>query len=226
MAATRFYFDSTVTPNITPSYDAGWELTAEALRLPLIYKKVVLVATAFASSEITIPITTTQDILSRQFISSPIPAQMLLGTFSLVIRTREVNAGGNATLAVVVKVVSQDGTVVRGTLFSTFNTDTEFGTTAATRIVNAQAITALTTLPGDRIAVEIGAHAAAPSVGTTFHARIGTADPTFTDFALTSGLTTALNAWCEFSQDLFNVDNNNYRSVRADSGISVAERVR
>lgn len=175
------------------------------------------------STTITVPITTTQDILCRQFVGPSMPAVNLIGTFSLVVRAIESAITANVTLAVVVKLVGQDGSNQR-TLFSTFNTDTEFGTTAATRIVNAQTITTTVSIPGDRIVIEIGAHAAAPTAGTTYNMRWG--NSAASDFALTSALTTDLNPWAEFSFGIFDDMFNNFQFPSAPDGISVTEKAR
>lgn len=225
--ATRFYFpaEGSGTPNISPSFDAGWEQTGQGTRLKLLRKSGLSTLSTIANNGTrTVPITTTQDILCNQFVSDPIPAQRIIGTVSLVIRVRESAATANVTLAVVVKVVSQDGGTVRGTLFSTFNTDTEFPTTAATRIVNAQAVTELTTQPGDRLVVEIGGHAAGPTAATTYTMRQG--NSAATDFALTSALTTDLNPWFEMSQNIWGGVENNYSFVRVGDGMSVSEKIR
>jgi hypothetical protein len=231
MAATRFYFpiEGSGTPNISPSFDAGWEQNGQATRLKLLNKKQLSSLSTIADTGTrTVPITTTQDILCNQFVSDPIPPQRIDTSclFSLIIRCFESATTANVTLAVVVRVVSQDGGTVRGTLFSNFNQDTEFAlsASAATRIVAQTAVTAVTTQPGDRIVVEIGGHAAGPTAATSYTMRQG--DSATTDFALTTALTTDINPWCEFSKDLFNVDNNNYKTLRADNGISVGERVR
>lgn len=218
MAATRFYFGYIIAASVSPGFDAGWEQISQ--RKKLIYKNDFTVIDALSDGSISHAITTTQDYLMYQMVSNPIPPQRLTGTFSMVIRCGETNAGSNATLAAVVRVVSQDGGTVRGTLFSNYSQDTEFplSASAATRIVNAQAITPLTTQPGDRIVVEIGFHVAAPSVNNNVQMRAGFSASS--DFALTSGLTTDLNPWCEFSQDLFNEDNNNYKRLQsANAGI-------
>jgi hypothetical protein len=231
MAATRFYFpaEGSGTPNISPSFDAGWEQTGQATRLKLLYKKNLTTLSTIADDGTrTVPITTTQDILCNQFVSDPIPPQRIDASclFSLVIRVFESATTANVTLAIVAKVVSQDGGTARGTLFSTFNVDTEWplSASAATRIQTQIAVTALTTQPGDRLVIEIGGHAAGPTAATTYTMRQGTSAAT--DFALTTALTTDLNPWCEFSTDLFATPFNNFQGVKAGDGISVTEKIR
>lgn len=199
--ATRFYLQNSGAAPVSPSYSAGWEQNGEADRVKLERKAQTSLVSTLTDNALTIPITTTQDILNRQYVSEPLPAQTISGTFSLVVRCVETDTNANATLATLVYVVSNDGTVSRGTLFSVFGTDTEFGTTAATRIVNAAAITAQTAQFGDRIVVEIGLTATVPLALDGASQRFGTSAAS--DFALTSALTTDLNPWCEFSQDLW-----------------------
>lgn len=228
MAATRFYFpaEGSGTPTISPSFNAGWEQTGQATRLKLLHKtKLSTLSTIADTGTRTVPITTSQDILCNQFVSDVIPPQRIdtSCTFSFVMRVIESSINANVTLAVVAYVVDSGGTA-RGTLFSTFTVDTEFPTIAATRIQAASAVTALTTLPGDRIVIEVGGHAASPAAATTYTMRQGT--NAASDFALTSALTTDLNPWCEFSKDLFNVDNQNYKSIKVGDGMSTGERIR
>lgn len=228
MSATRFYFPNTTYSVNSPAFDAGWEQTGEATRFALLPKTQLIVATAAANKQVTVPITTTQDILVCQAISDPLPGQRIVGNFSMVIRTSENAATTNATLAAVVKVVSQDGSILRGVLFSVFGTDTEFDVTASpsTRIINAQAMTPLSTQGGDRLVVEWGVHATGPTVAGTALGRIIT-DPATADYALTSALTTSLIPWCEFSDGvLLGINLNNYAGLSAGNGISVSEHIR
>lgn len=228
MSATRFYFSSTAYATNSPGFDGGWEQTGEASRFKLIPKLFLSATTAASSRQVTVPITTTQDILAFQSVSDPLPAQIIEGTVSLVIRTSEDVATTNCTMAVVIKVVSQDGGTQRGTLFSVFGTDTEFDVAASpsTRIVNAQTMTALSIQGGDRLVVEWGVHATVPSPAGTALGRI-ISDATIADYALTSALTTSLNPWVEFSDGiLLSQTLNNYTGFSAGDGMSLTEHIR
>lgn len=223
---TRFYFPATGSgvPDISPAVNSGWEQTA-VTRLRLLDKNKLALRTALANaSALTVPITTTQDIVRFQFVSEPLLAQLIdtSCTFSLVVRVFENATTNNVTLAVVVRVVAPDGTI-RGTLFSNFNTGTEFALSAAaaTRIVSATAVTAVTVQTGDRIVVEIGGHATAPTAAGSYTVRLG--NNAATDFALTAALTTDLNPWCEFSQNLFPEVIGNFKSLKVGNGMSVTE---
>lgn len=225
---TRFYFPSSGNaPNISPAFDAGWEQTGQADRLILIPKLQLDVATSRTGKQVTVPITTTQDILARQFVSGPIPPTSFktTDTLSAVIRCVESANTINATLAIVVKIVSQDGNTVRGTIYSSFSVDSEFPTTDATRIVSSVNLTALQTQPGDRLVIELGVHAAAPTASGNATLRFGN-NSTSGDFALTSGLTTDLNPWFELSKDLWATVFNNQQFVKVGDGMSTGEKIR
>lgn len=220
--ATRFYFpaEGSGAPSVSPAFDAGWEQTAQATRLKLLYKNTLKALTTIANTGTrTVPITTTQDILCNQFVSDPIPPQKINSSclFSLVVSALESATTANVTLAVVVRIIDINGTT-RATLFSTFNTGTEFGTTQSTRIVAATAVAAVTTQLGDRIVVEVGGHAAAPTAATTFTMRQGTSGGS--DFALTASLTTSLNSWCEFSENLA-IGESSFENFKSISGGNV-----
>lgn len=221
--ATRFYFPSSGAAAVSPAFDAGWEQTGEADRIALVRAKDVPLST-LTNKQVTVPITTTQDILARQYVSEALPAGISFdGTVRLVVRVVEGTANANATLAVVIRVVSNDGSTFRGTLFSTFTTDTEFPTTAATRVITLTRMTNVVTQEGDRLVIEIGCNANAPAGADTATFRFGTSANT--DFAFTTALTTDLKPWVDFSDDLFNeAKNNNLAYIKTADGMSTNER--
>lgn len=224
--STRFYLpaEGSGAPVVSPAFDSNWEQTGQATRLRLPFKTELNTLSTLANTGTrTVPITTTQDILCNQWVSDTIPAQRITGTISYVGRVLQTTTVGT-TLAVSLRVVSQDGGTVRGTLYSIFGVDTAFASTAATRIRSAIALTPLTSLPGDRLVLEIGGRATAPAAAGTYTMRFGTS--AVTDFALTTALTTDLNPWMELSQDIRTGDVNNFRNIQADSGISATELVR
>jgi len=223
--ATRFYLEPTIAiAGILPAFDGGWEQTGQALRRALEPKRNVQVLSLLAdSSAITVPITTSQDILAYQFISDPLPAQRLIGTVSFAMRFLEASTNANVNLALVLKSCSQDGLTLGATIFSTFGTGTEFATTpAASRFVGPSAITAVSLGPGDRLVLEVGAHATAPAAASTYTARVGFSSTT--DLTLAEGTTTDNNPFLELSQDIWAANLENYRRVRPQgSGISMTE---
>jgi hypothetical protein len=169
---------------------------------------------------ITVPITTTQSILSVQFISEPLlPRRFITSdTISVVIRELESALTANAHLAYSLRLLSGGGGTVRGTLDSRFTTSTEMAASAKTNIFNARALVAMTAQPGDILVFEVGAFASAPTAATTATQRFG--NSATSDFALTAGLTTDLNPWVELSCNLYTPDNNNYRKIKTGDGVS------
>lgn len=225
--ATRFYTSIfTATPSITPAFDAGWEQTGSAARFMMWPKQSGrFIKSATTSTLRNVPITTTQDILTHQFISEGLPRNMVIeGTVEFRHYCVESATTANVTLAVVLKVVSSDGGTVRGTLFSNFNNAAEFASPAAARGIAATAITTVSCLAGDRLVYEIGGHATGPTAATTFQISLTTG---FTDAAgafsdlTTTTTTTQNNGYFELSTNIWNDDFNNFRSPTSDGGLSV-----
>lgn len=219
--ATRFYLLNSGAPVVSPAYDSDWEQQGQMDRVALVRKTLVETVTTLADKTITVPITTTQDIGSRQYVSGPLRATRISGTFALVIRCSESANTANAHIAISLRVCSNDGGTFRGTLYSVFATATEFTTAAQTRIISNVTLTDQVSQFGDRLVLEIGVRAAAPTAAQSAIHRFG--NSAASDFALTSGLTTDLNPWCEFSQDLWPEVPESYKGVTS-SGLWVAER--
>jgi len=227
--ASRFYLHSAGSAVIAPAFDAGWEQTGQAVRLPMDLKSAQGPLTALAdSSAITVPVTTTQQILAYQFVGNHLFKSVRLDAstlFSMVLRGLENASTNNVFLAVILRAMSQDGGRVLATLFSSMtNAGTEFVTTAATRIFSQTAITAATLPEPFRLVLEIGGHAQAPTVAGSYTYRVGT--NAASDFALTSALTTDLNPWMELSANLNAHPLNNYQSVKVGNGMSTGEKIR
>lgn len=210
--ATRFYFPSTGTADVSPAFDAEWNDSSSVTRRPLNRTKGTSAFLEVSDTETSA--LNTWDILLGQFVSAPLQAQTLTGTFSCVIRARESAAGVNARSQMVVKVVSNDGATVRGTLFPADTTTTNVNewvvTTTATAVRNAffpkgtasQAFTSLAIQAGDRLVVEVGARTVntATTAGFTAAMRFGEAaasDLTADETGVVEG-----NPWIEFSSTL------------------------
>lgn len=226
--ATRFYLPSSGAAPVSPAYDAAWEQTGEADRVALGFLDNDG-TTALTDKTVTVPITTSQQILSRQFVSTPLHAINISGTVSCVLRGLESALTANAFPAIGVRVVSNDGATVRGTLLTVQSTGgVEYVTTAATRLLGNRLstleVTPVTSVQGDRLVIEIGVDAQAPEAATTATQRFG--NNAASDFAFTSALTTDLNPWVEFSMDLFGSPLNNYSFVSVGDGMSTGEKIR
>lgn len=227
--ASRFYFHSSGIPNISPAFDASWEQTGQATRLNLELSNLIDARTALAnSSAITVPITTTQQILCYQFVSRKtfLPVRLDASVlFSMIIRGLENATTNNVFLAYILKAFTADGSLSLGTLSSSMtNAGTEFVATAATRIFSPVALTNTVLNQPWRLVLEVGGHAQAPTAAGSFTYRAGC--NAASDFALTSALTTDLNPWMELSCNLNAQPLNNYSSIKVGDGISVGERIR
>lgn len=233
--SSRFYLHASgsIASPTNPAFDAGWEQTGQAVRLPMDLKSRVGPLTALTdSANITVPITTTQQILCYQFVSNQVfrPVRLDASTlFSMVIRTDESATSANCFLAYVLRAFRADGALSLGTLASSMtNAGTEYSTASQTRIFgNGSTTVALTaTTIGEpwRLVLDLGSHAQAPSAAQTYFLRAGC--NAGSDFALTSGLTTDLNPWIELSKDLNATQFNNYQGVSAGGGMWVTEKIR
>jgi hypothetical protein len=227
---TRYYIansgDTTVPP-ITPAFDTNWEQTGEATRKMLRRKGIQPFIDTSGSATVTVPITTSQNILSRQAISDPLPATHWNGTISAVTQAFESALTANATFCYSIRVCSGDGAVFRGTLLSLFTAtgQTEFVVSpGATRTIATLTLTPLVSQQGDRLVVEWGVFAAAPSAATTATLRYGYGSAV--DYALSVGVNATSNPWLEFSQDIGMFQMESYKTVRVGAGMSTNERLR
>lgn len=164
--------------------------------------------TALTDSAVTVPITTTQQILHTQFVSRQIFKPIRIYTTdwaSCVMRGLESATTVNAHLAMRVRAVSAfDGRELGGVFASSMASLTEFVATAATRLIgnniNTIQTNALSISEPWRMVFELGIHAQAPAAAGTATLRPGC--NAASDFAFTSALTTDLNPWWAFSRDL------------------------
>lgn len=230
---SRFYFQATGSSAVNPAFDAGWEQTGQAVRLPLALTSELAATTALTdSTAITVPITTTQDILCYQFVSDRIFMPVRLDAsvlFSMVIRGLENATTNNVFLAYVLRAFTPDGGTSLGTLASSLtNAGTEFVATAATRIFGDASttvvLTATTIGQPWRLVIDVGGHAEGPTAAGSYTYRAGSSAAS--DFALTSALTTDLNPWMELSVNLNATRLNNLQGPRVGAGMSASEKLR
>ncbi len=192
--ATRFYLPSSGAAGASPSIDPAWNQDDFASRVALVNAK----SNTALTDQVDSYSSGAAIYLFRQYVSNPIGVVNFNSTtVSAVVRGLK-NGGTTQTPRISIRLFHRDGTFT--TLLALASFDSAFGTSAATRIVNAAALANAASLNGDRLVVEIGISAAggAPISGTL---RFG--DPTATaDFALTSGLTTDLDPWVELSANI------------------------
>jgi len=202
--ATKLYLPSSGSgPLGSLAVDSNWELSTAMVRRPCyVYKT----NSSLSTTQLTWGSTTTQQWCWYQFQSPRLAAGYswtTSDTVSMVIgKCAETTNSGDSHLAYVVRVVSGDGSTIRGVIGLYHATSTEFPlmASAATRIHSARTggATNFSSQAGDRIIIEIGLHGFSPAL-ELIQMRVG--DPTATeDFALTAALTTDLCSWVELSR--------------------------
>lgn len=225
--STRFYFAPFDRPPISPAVSSNWEgstafrgslkPTPEATS-PVLPSPEVIPTSGSASL---------QDNAGWQFISAPLPqAVTLTGTFDIAVVAYEVNAASNLMLQVIIRVLSGDGTVVRGTAYAGQTNTTvvttegaqnkELGTTATVAFWSDITLSDVNALVGDRIVVEIGVRnqAGATSGAVGFYVtdnddrkpiydlqKLST--PSLSVGIGTPNAPTFTRPWIEFSEDLY-----------------------
>ena len=212
--ATRFYLPQSGTTPASPAYSSVWENTSNGFRAPLVTTPS---NTSTLTKYVDKPVSANPyDSMAAQWVSAALPAGAISGTFTAAIGTTETSSGRNAFLQCVIRVVSGDGSTVRGTLYagqiattaSATATDPNFEFQALSMRVRtlSASVSSVTAEAGDRIVVELGARAATTDVYTNSVA-IAVGDQTSssdiaaaTDGAFNTG---SNRSWVEFSQDLF-----------------------
>jgi hypothetical protein len=113
---TRFYLPSSGAAAVSPSPDAEWDATGSADYLQCVTTPS---STSPAEKAVAEAVTTNNyDVLLRSYVSEPLSAQSISGTVKGQILCRESSSSANFRSQLVVKVVSNDGTTVRGTLLA------------------------------------------------------------------------------------------------------------
>jgi hypothetical protein len=212
--STRFYFPSSGAAAVSPAFDSLWDTTSAAVRLKLTHPKGS--TSSVGSGTLTDGgLTGVVDTAAYQFVSDPIVAGAISGTFTLVMNAAQGGGAMDGYLQTCIRVVSNDGTTVRGTLFAgqTFTTvsansadpNFELGTIDNRAIPGT--LSSVTAQAGDRLVVEVGWRTCNTSnalQNANFRAGEGTA----TDLQGVNNGTggTTDNPWVEFSQTITILD--------------------
>lgn len=160
------------------------------------------------------------DLLGLQYVSPALAATTISGTAKLYMLVAEETAADNIASQLVIRVVSNDGQTVRGTLYSgdtdaTNPPSSEWSTTATARGFPRFALlpitlSSLAISEGDRLVVELGARmrgVARTSVGMTYITGAnGTVDVSENE----TDTTQAHNAWLDLSSALTLSDDGNW----------------
>jgi hypothetical protein len=205
--ATRFYLPSSGASAINPAYSAYWNGTQQSGAADG-FARYALVTTKIGSSMATISEdgntdTTDSAYIYGQWVSAPIAAQTISAqTLKLQIRALEENARANQFVAISVRVLSNDGTTVRGTILQDKD-----GTEIATSLTNrghSATTTEVTASANDRIVIEIGT-SGNPDTGSGGDShdcdmRIG--DASGSDLPENDTGTDDYNPWVEFANNI------------------------
>lgn len=209
---TRLYFPESTASPVNPSFTAGWSYNSEAVRRKL--------ANVKGTSAITVgtqigPFGQTQKALDRQYVSTGMAAGITFTSGSTTAKCylmlREYAGTDNVDqTGVVIKIVSEDGSTVRATLYDnitfggTYVGTVEFINNATHRneaILDGDACGAsYTTIIGDRLVVEIG-YLLASGSGTTPEASAKWGENA-TDLPENRTQTTNGAGWIEFSNTI------------------------
>lgn len=198
--ATRLYPPSAGTPAITPTKDAIWDAEAAGYAtypISTVKSGSTMATVTFSDSDDTF-----KDCIMRQYVTGPIAAQTIQAqTITLIIRGSQPNANNNMHIQFGARVLSNDGTVVRGTLLpaNTFEA-AEPTSSLVSRKVTGTTTQVISTAGDDRIVFEIGAQGNPGIAAThTYSLRIG--DAAATDLDNGTGEADDDAPWIEFATD-------------------------
>lgn len=205
--ATRFYLDGVAdTVPISPTPDAAWENTSMLTRvLTTTTKSGETIATvSFADAN-----ATNQDILFRQYISSPLVAgQTITGGQALKAQCRVSEAGATAVnnlfFTVGMRVLAANGTTVQKTVLvvTRDGVEAEFASVLENRQFTATSVAGnYTTVAGDRLVIEIGM-GGDPNAGSDHDSDMSLGSSSGADLAEDDTTTTANNPWFELTDTL------------------------
>lgn len=205
----RLYLPSSGAAAVSPAFSGSWSNTASGDRLACVTARI---SSAFTDKTVnTIAGTTEAFVAVRMYVGPPMVAQTITGTIKGQVRGQESATAVNGTLAVHIRVVSNDGSTVRGTLLAVSASDTgstpfEFDPTGLTnrkfRDVSENAalsLSSLAVLDGDRPVIEIGFRQIPGSSSTSRSVTLNFGDNSGTDLPEDDTTTAANNPWIEFS---------------------------
>lgn len=206
--ATRFLLPSSGAAGASPAF-GGWGVTGQADRVRMVTASV---STPLATRSANPTQAAVVDVLIRQYVSDPLNAGSISGTVKGIVQAYESASNRDMRAQLLIRVVSNDGATVRGTLLA-LNTGavaSEFSDSVLTSrkfplgwTGAGATLSAVTAQAGDRIVVEIGYRMHLGFASSFFaygQLRFGdTGSDLAEDETSTS---TTLRPWIEFSQTL------------------------
>jgi hypothetical protein len=217
--ATRIYLPSSGTPAVAPAWDTAWNVTsgnngpqspANPVRLPATTVKSNTTPRSIGG---TVPPGNETELFA-QYVSAPMNAQTISGTFKGIVRAVAGTyplAPTNCFAVCNLRVVSRDGTTVRAILCALTESTpaTDISTTTLTNrkcpsgyATGGETITSYACSQGDRLVIEVGLRNTIGSGGAT-QADIEFGDLTAgSDLAENETGTTSGDPWCELSMNV------------------------
>lgn len=198
------YLPSSGTPPVTPSAWAGWsDGTGSAFTYPFSTTKS---SSSMSTFTLTDPTTSGATVVGR-WVSPPLSAVTITGTWRYTARHTNVQSSGYCKGNAVLKVVSNDGTTVRGTLISrlgpshtvAFNTSNSFRSITNPEWEGTITVTSVAASEDDRLVFEVGGY---NQNSSTDDVSFSFGDDAGTDLDFSNSDTGADNPWMELSQTL------------------------
>ena len=198
--ATRFYLPSSGSAEVAVTPSASWGDTTQAESAKAcVTAKIASALTTITSDDNN---NADLDVLKQQYVSDPIAAQTLSAqTIKYQIRASEVDAGFNLFTAIGIRVVSNDGSSVVGTVIDVTRDGLELAVGTLTNRQFSATSGAVSASDGDRIVIELGAGGDPAGGGDhDFSLRIG--DAAGADLAEDDTSTTDNDPWVEFANTI------------------------
>jgi len=161
MPAVRFYIPSDLTPSVSPARGAGWEHPTTPLRIEAVRTKR---SSVFTTRTWAGAVGVDRDTQLLQIVTEPLPAQTISGTVKMIFRVMETVATHDLQSQTLITAVSNDGTIVRGTLLpmDTSALSNEWATSLTNRKFpkawsgSGATLTPLAIQNNDRLVIEVG----------------------------------------------------------------------
>ena len=201
--ASRFYLPSSGAATVNPAFDATWELTSDADRLRMATAKQ---NTSYQTRQLVAYSPALSDTLWRQYVSDPLNAGSISGTVKGILQAKaQWGTWFPMKTQIVIRVVSNNGLIVRGTLLSSgtgHGSDYSMSTRNGYAPPSATAIATIVAQQSDRIVIEIGVRVISLGIFSSY-AQQKYGDPTSgADLAENETDTAEGVPWIEFSQTL------------------------
>ncbi|MHC4798549.1 MAG: hypothetical protein ACYTF1_18090 [Planctomycetota bacterium] len=203
IGATRFYLPSSGAAAVSPVFTtAGWGDTATATPDRI---RCVINTIGTTMTDKTFTDSGSGTYLNRQYVSDPIAGQTISNAGTVKGQLRGyVTTDRNVVSAITIRVVSNDGATVRGTLLTLTSAPlaSEYLLAYGNRYTPASTTLTNTVVAqnGDRIVIEVGFDKGANGSSSLYHSF---GDDNATDLPEAEAVeANPYNPWVEFSQDI------------------------